>query len=140
LLVLILLNICLLPTCLRLDTVPEPAIIRQTPIPVKATPAPVPVPAPSRSDTSRTIEVVATAYTYTGNRTKCGTLPGRGTVAVDPRVIRLGSILLIDGKRYVAEDTGSAIKGMRIDIFLTSRSACLQFGRRVVMVRIERVE
>jgi 3D (Asp-Asp-Asp) domain-containing protein len=94
-------------------------------------------PAPSRSDTSRTIEVVATAYTYTGHLTFTGTLPGRGTVAVDPRVIRLGSILLIDGKRYIAEDTGRDIKNNRIDIFLTSRSACLQFGRRVVVVKIE---
>jgi 3D (Asp-Asp-Asp) domain-containing protein len=81
--------------------------------------------------------MVATAYTYTGNRTKCGTVPSRGTVAVDPKVIRLGSILLIEGKRYIAEDTGRDIKNNRIDLFMTSRSECLNFGRRTVMVRVE---
>jgi len=92
---------------------------------------------PSRSDTSRTLMIVATAYTYTGHRTYTGTVPSRGTVAVDPRVIPLGSILLIEGKKYVAEDTGRDIKNNRIDIFLTSRSACLTWGRRVVVVKIE---
>lgn len=42
------------------------------------------------------------------------------TVAVDPKVIPLGSHLLIDGVEYVAEDVGGAIKGYHIDIFVGS--------------------
>ena len=42
------------------------------------------------------------------------------TVAVDPKVIPLGSHLLIDGIEYVAEDVGGAIKGYHIDIFVGS--------------------
>jgi 3D (Asp-Asp-Asp) domain-containing protein len=82
--------------------------------------------------------MVATAYTYTGNRTKCGTVPGRGTVAVDPRVIPLGSHLWVEGYGPgIAVDTGGAIRGRKVDLFMTSRGECVQFGRRVVMVRIE---
>ena len=42
------------------------------------------------------------------------------TVAVDPKVIPLGSHLLIDDVEYVAEDIGGAIKGYHIDIFVGS--------------------
>lgn len=42
------------------------------------------------------------------------------TVAVDPKVIPLGSHLLIDGIEYVAEDVGGAVKGYHIDIFVGS--------------------
>jgi 3D (Asp-Asp-Asp) domain-containing protein len=87
---------------------------------------------------SRTIEVVATAYTYTGHRTFTGTVPIRGTVAVDPKVIPLGTRLWVEGYGPgIAVDTGGAIRGRKVDLFMTSRSECLNFGRRVVMVRIE---
>ncbi len=39
--------------------------------------------------------------------------------AVDPRVIPLGSHLLIDGVEYIAEDVGGGVKGKHIDIFTT---------------------
>lgn len=51
------------------------------------------------------------------------------TIAVDPTVIPLGSSVVINGKRYVAEDTGSAIKGNRIDIYVDSHDKALQLGR-----------
>lgn len=44
------------------------------------------------------------------------------TVAVDPKVIPLGSHLLIDGVEYVAEDVGGTIKGYHIDIFVGSHA------------------
>ncbi|MEW6557202.1 MAG: 3D domain-containing protein [Elusimicrobiota bacterium] len=42
------------------------------------------------------------------------------TVAVDPKIVRLGSILIDieTGKKYIAEDTGSNVKGFHIDIFI----------------------
>jgi 3D (Asp-Asp-Asp) domain-containing protein len=76
------------------------------------------------------------------------------TVAVDPKVIPLGSILYIEFPEeyqnmnglYVAEDTGSAIKGNRIDIFLGEDkpgerkiyNECLKFGIREVFVYVIR--
>jgi resuscitation-promoting factor RpfB len=56
-------------------------------------------------------------------------------VAVDPRVIPLGSRLYIDGYGFaVAVDTGSAIKGNRIDLLLPSHEAARRFGRRSLRV------
>lgn len=88
----------------------------------------------------------ATAYTYGddgGNKTATGIRPYRGVVAVDPNVIPLGTKLYIEtsdgGYIYgsaVAADTGSAIKGNRIDVFLESEGECRSFGRRTVNVYI----
>lgn len=56
-------------------------------------------------------------------------------VAVDPRVIPLGSRLYIDGFGYaVAADTGGAIKGNRIDILFDNHFTALQFGRKTIRV------
>lgn len=78
----------------------------------------------------------ATAYTWTGNRTATGTWPSRGTVAVDPRVIPLGTELYIDGYGPgTATDTGGAIKGNRIDLYMDTEAECGEFGRRDVKVR-----
>ena len=52
-----------------------------------------------------------------GDRTFLGTKVGYGTVAVDPKVIPLRTRLWVQGYGFcVAMDTGSAIKGMRIDL------------------------
>lgn len=84
-----------------------------------------------------TIKMVATAYTHTGNRTATGIWPYRGVVAVDPRVIPLGTRLYVEGYGYaVAQDTGGLIKGNRIDVFMNSEAEAIQWGRRPVTVRI----
>jgi 3D (Asp-Asp-Asp) domain-containing protein len=84
-----------------------------------------------------TVTFEATAYTWTGNRTATGTWPSRGTVAVDPEVIPLGTNLYIEGYgEAVAEDTGGAIKGQIIDLYMESEDECLQWGRRQVEVRV----
>ncbi len=62
--------------------------------------------------------------------TRSGTtaLEGR-TIAVDPQVIPLGSRVYIDGYGvFIAEDTGSAIKSNKIDVFLDSHSRCFENG------------
>ncbi len=50
------------------------------------------------------------------------------TIAVDPDVIPLGSIVEINGAEYVAEDIGGAIKGDRIDLYFDSHQDALEWG------------
>lgn len=66
------------------------------------------------------------------NKTATGTVPTTGrTVAVDPRVIPLGSKIYIAGVgERIAEDTGGKIKGKKLDLFLPSVKECRQFGVR----------
>lgn len=79
----------------------------------------------------------ATAYCYTGNRTYTGTWPSRGTVAVDPAIIPLGTRLYVEGYgEGIAEDTGGAIQGHIIDLYMESEDECWAWGRRTVEVRI----
>ena len=61
--------------------------------------------------------------------TATGTAPKAGrTIAVDPDKIPLGSVVKIDGQEYVAEDTGGAIKGNRVDIFVADHSEAIVKG------------
>ena len=59
------------------------------------------------------------------------------SVAVDPRVIPLGTKLYIEGYGYaIAEDTGGAIKGNSIDLFYNSSSEVDNWGVRWVNVYV----
>jgi 3D (Asp-Asp-Asp) domain-containing protein len=85
------------------------------------------------------IEMTATAYIATGHPTRSGRMPQVGrTVAVDESIIPLGSIVVVDGREYVAEDTGRLIRGDRLDIFMASRHDAINFGRRLVQVEVEK--
>mgnify|MGYP001583985060 FL=1 len=61
-----------------------------------------------------------------------------GIVAVDKRFIKLGTKIKIHGMKgtYLAADTGSAIKGKRIDIYNPSHGSALRFGRKLIRVTI----
>jgi uncharacterized protein YabE (DUF348 family) len=62
---------------------------------------------------------------------------GYSSIAVDPKVIPLGTKLYIEGYGYgIAEDTGGAIKGNIIDVYFDSNSECINWGRRSVNVYI----
>ena len=81
----------------------------------------------------------ATAYCDKGE-TDGGIQAQRGVVAADPRVLPMGTKVRIDGlgphsQTYLVADTGSAVKGRRIDIFMPSCRAAKRFGRRPVTVR-----
>lgn len=95
----------------------------------------------SAAPAGKTMTMESTAY-YTGSVTATGTKPrrdpnGLSTVAVDPRVIPLGSKLYIAGYGYaVAEDTGGAIKNNIVDVFLNTADECRNWGRRNVQVTI----
>lgn len=58
------------------------------------------------------------------------------TIAVDPKIIPLGSKVLVDGKEYVAEDTGGAIKGNKIDIYFDTHEEALEFGVQYLEVEL----
>jgi len=89
----------------------------------------------------KTYVMEATAY-FDGLITASGLKPvrnpsGLSTVAVDPSVIPLGSKLYIDGYGYaIAADTGSAIKNLKIDLYMNSLAECYTFGRRKVSVSL----
>lgn len=72
----------------------------------------------------------ATAYTEMGNNiTASGMRAAVGVVAVDPRVIPLGSKLYIEGYGYaIAGDTGGAIKNNRIDLYFNTERECVNYG------------
>lgn len=78
----------------------------------------------SPRDTGKEPDSPQYGITYSGTRAK----PGR-TVAVDPHVIPIGTMLWIEGIgiRY-AEDIGGAIKGNHIDVLLKSDDDALRFG------------
>src|SRR5690625_789885 len=91
----------------------------------------------------KTLTVEATAYstnqaslsdfTFTGNNLR----ENPYVIAVDPTVIPLGSKVHVPGfGTYIAGDTGSAIKGNRIDIHITDLDAAWAFGRQTMEVTI----
>jgi 3D (Asp-Asp-Asp) domain-containing protein len=80
---------------------------------------------------------VATAYCLKG-RTATGGGVRRGIIAADPRILRLGSQVLMGAGSYTGQyrvaDTGGGIKGRRIDIWVPSCSEAKRFGRRTVLI------
>ena len=91
------------------------------------------------------IDILISAYcdcekcngSWAGSPTASGTplVVGR-TIAVDPKVIPLGSYVEIDGHIYVAEDTGSGIKGARIDLLFGDHQEALNWGMQWRTVRV----
>ncbi|MFM2221814.1 MAG: hypothetical protein RLZZ78_71 [Armatimonadota bacterium] len=97
----------------------------------------------SRGATSRrTMTMIATGYSASENRRWGGkTATGRparfGVVAVDPRFIKLGTRVYVEGYGIaIAADTGGAIKGRRIDLCFNSRAEAMRVGRKSVKVTI----
>jgi 3D (Asp-Asp-Asp) domain-containing protein/peptidoglycan hydrolase CwlO-like protein len=84
----------------------------------------------------QTLTVVSTAYAIHGT-TATGIRTRRGICATDPRVIPLGTQFDVPGYgRCVAADTGGAVKGNRIDVWVETEAEALQWGFRTVTVSI----
>lgn len=73
-----------------------------------------------------------------GQLTFSETPVGPGTIAVDPKIISLGSKVKIQGfdETFHALDTGRLIKGEKIDIWMPSLQEALEWGRRRVEIKI----
>lgn len=82
----------------------------------------------------KSLTVVATAYVE-GGRTAAGVAAVPGVIAVDPRVIALGTKIYIPGVGVVlAEDTGGAIVGNRIDICVATQAEAIAWGVRTIQI------
>ena len=99
-------------------------------------------PAPSAA---RELSVRATAYTaycngcsgVTATGINLRANPNQKVIAVDPKVIPLGTKVWVEGYgEAIAGDTGGAIKGNRIDVFIPNKSRALQWGSQTVKVKI----
>ncbi|EKN71517.1 hypothetical protein BABA_01165 [Neobacillus bataviensis LMG 21833] len=122
---------------------PAPAATESAPAPqapVESAPA-VEAAAPS----SKKITVEATAYTascegcsgITATGMDLLENPNQKVISVDPSVIPLGSKVYVEGYgEAIAGDTGGAIKGNKIDVFIPSKQDAINFGRKQLNVTI----
>ncbi|CAM3927548.1 3D domain-containing protein [Mesobacillus zeae] len=110
-----------------------------------AAPATNPASQNKSSNVARTLTVSASAFT--ANCRGCSGITATGfnlkknpnakVISVDPRVIKLGTKVYVPGYGYaVAADKGSAIKGNRIDVFMSSHKAAINWGRKTVKIQI----
>lgn len=103
--------------------------------------------APKESSEPAGKEFYVSATAYTADCAGCSGItatginlkanPGLKLIAVDPSVIPLGSKVWVEGYGYaIAGDTGGAINGNKIDIFIADKSAALAFGRQQVKIKV----
>jgi 3D (Asp-Asp-Asp) domain-containing protein len=82
---------------------------------------------------------VATAYSLRG-RTASGRPVAKGLIAADPRHLPLGARVRLEAGAYSGEylvaDTGSMVRGRRIDIWTPSSREAMRFGRRTVKLTV----
>jgi 3D (Asp-Asp-Asp) domain-containing protein len=81
----------------------------------------------------------ATAYSLRG-RTASGMFVSRGLIAADHRVLPLGTRVRIEAGSYSGEytvaDTGGAVRGRKIDIWVPNTGEAMRFGRRPVKLTV----
>jgi 3D (Asp-Asp-Asp) domain-containing protein len=112
------------------------AVITEPPPTPEPQPQPQPSPQAPPAQTGKTLTVVATAYTTRGT-TATGIPTGPGIVAVDPTVIPLGTRMTIPGYgEAVAADTGGAVKGLRIDLWVATAAEAAQWQWQTVTITL----
>jgi 3D (Asp-Asp-Asp) domain-containing protein len=86
----------------------------------------------------------ATAYCK-GLVTSAGVAAQTGLVAADPELLPLGSVIEVDSLPakyngiYTVMDTGPAVQGRQIDVYMWSCNEALQFGRRPIHLNVLRL-
>lgn len=121
-------------------TAATPSAIPAEPFITDSTKAPA-APAGKSSEASESPAFVftATAYSLQG-RTASGRTVTRGLIAADHRVLPLGTRVRLEAGSYSGEylvaDTGGAVKGRKIDIWVPNTSEAMRFGRRPVKLTV----
>lgn len=133
---------------------PDVLVARALPVPSPTRPAPSPTPAPVPTAQTPEIETLGkfkvTGYSDSPRNgtdgrgiTKSGHPTRWGVVAVDPRVIPLGSHLQIDGMgdtEFEALDTGGGIVGRWVDVWFGNDTEALHHGVQYLTVRLIRAQ
>jgi 3D (Asp-Asp-Asp) domain-containing protein len=109
-----------------------------------------PAPAPARHPESATsvpagqpVSFTATAY-CSGTTTASGTKVREGIAAADPALVPIGSVIQVSGLEqryngiYTVMDTGSKIRGRRLDLYIRDCGSAVRFGRQTAHVSIVR--
>lgn len=120
-----------------------PAVEAPAPAPTESAPA-VEAAAPSNTSSK---EIIVEATAYTASCEGCSGItatginllenPNQKVISVDPSVIPLGSKVFVEGYgEAIAGDTGGAIKGNKIDVFIPSKQDAINFGRKQLKVTI----
>ena len=134
------------------EKAPAKTAAAQAPAKSTAPAAPAPASAPAEkapaaasTQSGKTMTVSATAYTAycvgcsgtTATGIDLRSNPNQKVIAVDPSVIPLGSKVWVEGYgEAIAGDTGGAIKGNKIDVFIPSQGAALDWGRKNVTIKV----
>jgi 3D (Asp-Asp-Asp) domain-containing protein len=88
---------------------------------------------------SPAVTFTATAYSLRG-RTASGGAVQRGIIAADRRVLPIGTRVRLEAGsysgEYVVADTGGAVRGRKIDIWVPQTSEAMRFGRRPVKLTV----
>ncbi|MGI2328736.1 LysM peptidoglycan-binding domain-containing protein [Planococcus sp. YIM B11945] len=115
------------------------------PAETKSAAAPAKVEQAAAPQSGKEMTVSATAYTaycagcsgITATGQDLIADPSQKVIAVDPTVIPLGSKVWVEGYgEAIAGDTGGAIKGNKIDVFIPSKDAALDWGRKNITIKI----
>lgn len=89
--------------------------------------------------TDPVLTFTATAYSLRG-RTASGKMVARGLIAADRRILPIGTRVRLEAGSYSGEylvaDTGGAVRGRKIDIWMPSTSEAMRFGRRPVKITV----
>ena len=98
----------------------------------------------TRTTRPKVLIMEATAFARAPEPTAAGTEAHDGTVAADPGILPLGSRIAVTGApghngNYLVTDTGAAVKGMHIDIYVPSTVEAKQFGTKRVRVTVLRI-
>lgn len=98
----------------------------------------------ARPSPGRRLRFAATAYCK-GNTTAAGTPARTGIAAADPSLLPVGSVVQVDTPSakysgiYTVMDTGPAVQGRELDIYMRDCDEAVRFGRRSVQVRVLRL-
>ena len=132
---------------------PKPAAkapAKEAPKSTQAAPTPASAPAaakPAAASTQSGKEMTVSATAYTAYCAGCSGItrtgidlrsnPNQKVIAVDPSVIPLGSKVWVEGYgTAIAGDTGGAIKGNKIDVFIPTQGEALKWGRKNVTIKV----